>query len=706
MKKVVSMLLVLILIGSMFSGCSSSKNEVIQPGNAVVENELDSSEGKDNSSDAKDESGGITIIDEVSAVVTSEAKTVIGTLDSYKVEASFDSEAFPEGAKVKITLAKSDEFKAPDKERFELGTTGFDFTLEGAEYVRPDGPINVTFKIDEDMLANLEDEGFFQIAYYFDDNWYLQDVDEVDMLNGTASVALHHFSWLFPVKLTKSELRDQKAQEMAENKFNDENNLKNIAKKGQSDLQKVISEATGVTDTKALEAVAEYILNDKDFTSVILSGKKEDYTAFSTKVAEMMAKKMSSAAKIGSNATLIAGAFQAAGYVWGLDAKGAAESISNTLLDSSPYGKLLKLSITVTDESIKSWKKNGIEEMFQAYKNGADEGWLGYNLKKGDFDTALDQSDAIERQIKIDAVKRYCALYDKKEADLSTEKIADLKKEAINNLRENFKDRVEKEADIAEYKDYYKKLLDAFENNKVDDSITIKVDLMRDLTYEQRLESYERVTNKILDMVGKKINFGELLDESEIPMSVVTMALKKWYEEDGEAKVKEYLQEQGYLPAMDIEELYGGWSGTVTITKVDLDEALIETIRMDLPGESEDGCDLSGLEEIVLQFKELEGTTQSVTTTIVGKSSTSITMMSEGESMGDFTYDPINSTLRLINGTSSEEEFTSTMSFKVVDANTINGGGSFVSIGGEDEGVTYEEGLVKITFTMSMTKDN
>ena len=491
----------------------------------------------------------IKIINSVSGLVPPEGTTSVGSLDENQVVAEFESSAFEVGSQVNISSASSSDFPAPDGTRFEVSDVGYDFSLEGLNHIRPDGKVEVKFKLSSETLASLEDESFLQVAYFFDESWYLQDVESVDFENGTATLSLYHFSWLFPAKLTKEELRDQKAQEMALEKFNNENNLKRITKEGKSDLEQVISKATGVKDPKALAAIAEYMLNKKDFTSLMLSGSKGDTAGYTTKMAEMVAKTINSAAKIGSNATMIAGAFQAAGYVWEGDAQGAAEAVANAILDSTAYGKLLKLAITVTDETIKSWKKNGIEEMYQAYKNGADDGWFGYNVKKGSFEDALAQSAAIERQVKIDAVKSYLNAHGKKESDLTSAELEEIKNKAIIDLKKKFEDRVAQEAIIAKDKDYYKNLLDAFEQNDVDMMVQIDAPLMGELlSYEQRLESYTRVTDKILEMTGGRvIEFDGPADDNEIPIGVITSALRKWYEPDGDAKVRELLADGGYI---------------------------------------------------------------------------------------------------------------------------------------------------------------
>ena len=708
MKKWISLFLAAVLMTSAMSGCGGPRSETGPQNDGDTEPEVavtqEATEEREDSAPSSSEED-VVVLDEFSLVVEGGEGNRVEAAVSDAVAISFDGDAFSDGATVRVALMGNQGLESPDMDRFSLGTKGYDFSLEGSDYVRPNGPISVTIDLDEEMVASLEDESFFQLAYYYEKEWYLQDADEVDLAAGTATFTLHHFSWFFDAKLTKEEIREQTAQQMAEKKFNDDNNLKRITRDGRSDLEKTIAEATGVTDTKAIQAVAEYILNDDDFTSLMLSGAKEDYTGFSTKMAEMMAKKMNSAATIGSNATLIAGAFQAAGYAWELDGQGAAEAISHAILDSNPYGKLLKLSITVTDESIKSWKKNGIEEMYQAYKNGADEGWFGYNVEKGDFGEALSQSAAIERQVGIDAVKRYCFLNDKQEDELSASQLEEIKKEAIDDLENSFKERVQKEAEIQENKTYYKNLLDAFENNKVDDSVTIKVSMMDDLPYDQRLESYKRVTDRLLAMTGKKIEFDGLIDDTEIPIDAITSAIKMWYEEDGENKVKAYFKEKGYLPTLAIEELAGNWAGTMTITEVYLDEGLVEQMKAELPEDSEDGCDLIDLEDMILQLENMEGETQDISAIMNVLDSKTMAMTTNDQVLGNFAYDPVAGTLTMISGTSEQDGFDASIGFKVIDGKNMTGSGTMTSQAGEEDGVTYEAGLVKLSFTMTLVKD-
>ena len=54
---------------------------------------------------------------------------------------------------------------------------------------------------------------------------------------------------------------------------------------------------------------------------------------------------------------------------------------------------------------------------------------------------------------------------------------------------------------------------------------------------------------------GRVIEFDGPADDNEIPIGVITSALRKWYEPDGDAKVRKLLAEGGYLE--DENLIYG-----------------------------------------------------------------------------------------------------------------------------------------------------
>ena len=157
------------------------------------------SETEDKDRDTKKDSPkqeDIKILNSASGLNPAEGTGMVGELESLGAVAEFDASAFAAAAQISVSQAKSSDFPKPDASRFEVADTGFDFSVAGEDYYRPNEPVTVTFKLTPDMIDSLEDEGFLQIAYYFSGEWYLMDAQNVDLEQGTATVELYHFSWL------------------------------------------------------------------------------------------------------------------------------------------------------------------------------------------------------------------------------------------------------------------------------------------------------------------------------------------------------------------------------------------------------------------------------------------------------------------------------------------------------------------------------
>ena len=645
-------------------------------------------------------------------VTTSDTTVVtIGDLSVDNISVDIENGTFAQPSDIALTVLDEPP-AAADAQRFSQAANAIELTLVGADYTRTDKPVKISFRLDEDARTTVEDEGFIQISYYFNGQWYLQPADSVDLDTGIVEASIYHFSPFMPVKLTREEVQAQTAEQLALSEFQRENNISEVQAASRTYLQQIITEATGVTDTAALQALTEYIASDNDFLSLMITADKGDYTAFSTKAAEMVAKKINTAAVIGDNATLIAGAFEAAGYIYEGDAQGAAEAVSKALLNSHPFGKLLTTAIAVTDATIKSWKANGIEEMYQAYKNGAEEGWFGFNVEKGNFEQALEQSSAIERQIHIDAVKSYCNIHGVTEGSLSNEQLEQIKKDAIALLKQQFETRVEQDAQITEKTDYYKNLLEAFEEYGVDDSVKLN-DSFDGLTYEERLYRYNTVAQQIFNMTGKKITFSQgLYGEDEIPAYVVASAIKFWYHDPPKEQAIKYLKEEGFLPTVKITELAGTWTGVLTIEEVYFDQALIDMLSAqyseeDIPEEYAEGCDELSIESIMTEYKAMEGTQQTVsfTITVTGESTIVMQNTDSGEAL-TCTYNELTGALIPVGDMSSDEGFDTTMTLALSGANppTITGA-TVISSKAQTEGeVSVPAGLLRITSVMTLTK--
>ena len=643
--------------------------------------------------------------------VSMDADTRLGNLEECSVLVILPMGTFDEETKVTLTRVKKGNYSKPDESRFELAMSPTDISLEEADYIRTGRPVSITFKLDEEFLSEIEDESFVQVADYFDGEWYLQPAKSVDLNNGIVEAEIYHFSWLAPVKLTKKEIQGQKAAQLAIEQFERENNTKVVADINKTYLKKIISKITGVEDTAVLEAIVSSIANENDYTSLMISADKGDLTGFSTKMAETVAKSLENAAKIGDNATLIAATFQAIGFAYEGDTEDAAKAISNALLESTTFGKMIKATIAVGEATITTWKKNGIEEIYQAYKNGAKGGWMGFNVDKGDFEGALSQSSAIERQINIDAVKSYCNIHGVKEDSLSSKQLDDIKADAIKKLEEQFKTRLSQEGEIAVNQEYYEKLFETFEENEVD--FNAKMDeSFKGLTYEQRLQRYYTVAQNIIDMTGKKLTFNDSYGDDEIPAYKLAMAIRYWYHDPPKVDAIAYLKEEGLLPVIEIDSLAGNWSGTMTVTEVYIDEEWLNLMVEEIAALAEEmTCDEEGEVDItkgIAEQKALIGTSADVSAVIrvIDETTVGLKWMGEEESDLILAYDKNSGNLTLIKGGFDNENFTFTIDLSVsnADAPTITGVLTMTSKETTQGEFTAPAGIIKYTESVVLVK--
>ena len=714
-----------LLIVLIMTGCSTIADYISKVGveadTSVDEPEESSSEDPVSEPDVEgdtnvDEPEEYSIPDYVSDV-SMDADTSLGDLEEYSVLVILPMGTFEEETRVTLTEVKKEDYSNPDESRFELAMSPTDISLEDADYTRTGEPVSVTFKLDEEFLSEIEDESFVQVAYYFDGEWYLQPVKSVDLNNGIVEAEIYHFSMFAPAKLTKKEIQGQKAAQLAIEQFERENNTKVVAEINNTYLKKIISESTGVKDTAVLEAIVSSIANENDYTSLMISADKGDLNGFSTKMAETIAKSLKNAAKIGDNAGMIAGAFQAIGFAYEGDTEDAAKAMSDALLDSNAFGKMAKATIAVGEATISTWKKNGIEEMYQAYKNGADEGWFGFNVGKEDFGGVYSQSSGgIKRQIDLDAVKSYCKINGVKEGKLSPEKLDEIKADAIKKLEEQFKTRLSQEGEIAVNQEYYEKLFEIFEEKEVDFKAGMDKSF-KGLTYEQRLQRYYTVAQNIIDMTGKKLTFNDSYGNDEIPVHKLAAAIILWYHDPPKVDAMAYLREEGLLPVVEIDSLAGNWSGTMTVTEVYIDEEWLNKYYEDLVAvlnemqfeECDEIDSEGGFTDWIAEQKALVGTSADISAVIrvIDETTVGLKWMGEEESDLILAYDKNSGNLTLTKGGFDNENFTYTIDLSAsnADAPTITGVLTMASIASPiKEELSAPAGLIKYTYSVVLVK--
>ncbi len=490
--------------------------------------------------------------------VSAKAPATLGSLEQHGVRVELPAGAFASSGRVTLSKEEGDVSEGVDSERFALVGTPIDVSLDGRAFTRTDEPVTVSFRLPSGLREQLEDPDALRLAYRFAGEWHLQRMDHVDLEVGVASTRLRHFSEISPAAAKKKEIRSEVSQDIATGLWEQQHNKKAFTQAMHGPIEQLIVKMTGVRDPSVIKAIVDEAAGTTAVTSLLKSGAEayldgRNRTAaeaeLATKLAEVslnyLARKAGNVeadfgGEVGMAAALVQG-----GTAGGMgNYEMAAKELAKGVIGTTALGKLVLAATKVTEVSIAAWKRNGIEEMYQAYKEGAN-GLYGFDVTAGDFATVLEQSAAVERQVRLDAVAEYCRVHAVGESELSALQLESIKRRAIERLRASFEARRAEESQIAEMKRFYDRLLDEFEDVDLD-ATAMRRDSFSALTYEQRLHRYHQISKSILGLTGKRINFsgdsyGDFISDNDL-----TQAMRKWIGSKEEAL--EFLRSKGLMP--------------------------------------------------------------------------------------------------------------------------------------------------------------
>jgi hypothetical protein len=483
----------------------------------------------------------------------------IGSLDAHGVTVELPSGTFNTAGKISLGTSGGSRDTGVDPSKFELLTTPFAIHLEGRGSVRTLQPVTVKFKLPARVQAQLEDREAIRLAYRYQGKWHLQPTEQVDLQQGLATVVLHHFSEIAPAAAKKGQMRSEVAQALATGKWEQEHNRKATKKAVQGPLEQLIVKMTGVKDPTVIKAIVDEAAGTTAVTSLMKSGAQayldgRDKTAaeaeLATKLAEIslnyLARKAGNLEADFGNETALAAAIVQGGAQGGMgDVSGAAKVMAKAVIGTTAVGKVFVAATNVTEVAIAAFKNNGVAEMYEAYRDGAS-GLYGFNVEAGDFEGLLSQSPGVIRQVRIDAVSEYCRVHETDASRLSEGKIQQIQSLAVERLKRSFESRRAEESEITQRSKFYERLLGTFERFELDVTATRR-DSFANLSYEQRLHRYHQISQSILDLTGKTVNFSGDSYDKFISDHDLVEAMRKWLSSKKEAM--DFLRAKGLVPA-------------------------------------------------------------------------------------------------------------------------------------------------------------
>ncbi len=494
-----------------------------------------------------------------SVELTQGVAATLGSLEAHKVTVQLPAGTFDKPGRVVLGTFGKVPTAEVDPSKFELLATPFAIHLENHDSVRTGQPVTVTFKLPKAVQNQLEDREAVRLAYRYQGKWHLQPMGKVDLQQGLATVSLHHFSDIAPAAAKKKQIQSEVAKALATRKWEQEHNRKATKKAVEGPLEQLIVKMTGVKDPSVIKAIVDEAANTTAVTSLMKSGteayldgrnKTAAEAALATKLAEIslnyLAKKGGNLeADFGNETGLAAGLVEGGTHAGSGDLTEAAKVMAKAVIGTTAFGKLFTAAAHITEVSIAAFKNNGVEEMYEAYRDGAD-GLYGFDVDAGNFDQLLAQSSGVVRQVRIDAVSEYCRVHGIEASQLSASRTQQIQAQAIERLRRSFESRKAEEAAIAKQSQFYERLLGTFERFELDKT-AVRRDSFANLSYEYRLYRYQQISLSILQLTGKKVNFaGESYDQFISDHDLVE-AMRKWLSSQKEAL--EFLRAKGLLPA-------------------------------------------------------------------------------------------------------------------------------------------------------------
>ncbi len=550
----------------------------------------------------------IAIPEPITVMADPTQDVTVGTLEANDVSLTISGGAFSEAQEVSIHTPKEAPLNIDEQ---KLVGSPIEI-LAGTEPVRLFEKTTITFKFDKALLPAGTEAGSMRVAYYNGQQWdYIKPIG-VDMEAGTMTFETYHFSLLAPKIADETKITDQFIHSQA---------LDNVIRDGANDASDAITDQIitmtltkmGITSEETQEKIFEKVSQAEAYKEIHDMYKSGDIEGASQKVAILAGEKIAenvpdsvfkgALGNVVGAADDIAKVSEAAGYVAEGQYKQAAKIIGENIADKFLITSAGKIAVEVMNGQIDSWKNVEVDAAYQAYKNGANGYFWGYNVDKSDFNSVWDQMRGIRRQLEIEAIAKENAIRTEGGMPELSEREQDLVRIRVKDAyQKQFEERSKNEDAIKNEEEKLKKIFDAFKKANLFDS-TLGPQGLDDkgYGYEDKLGILNHFAQKMMKDTNRfEVSDKEgLIMETKISANDLAQGARIYFSEpDGKKQYQQYLKDRFNIdPFPPLKDLSGSWSGSMTITDVIMSDAFKSkmTAESGAPGE---GCDVAMLEEM------------------------------------------------------------------------------------------------------------
>jgi hypothetical protein len=537
MRRVVSLLVALFVVSSvLLAGCSGGNNQTGQP--------TKNSPGK--LVDWKYEA----TIKEAISVTCDKQPVTCGKLITDGVQLTIPAKTFESITKLTLENPKS----VPQVMSNEFSPIGAPVDISGAES-RLNNPATVTFQVDKTKFAADLKSGNIWIAYYNGKDWDYFPPAKTDAATGVITFDTYHFSLFGVGKVSVEEQIKQYTQSaslaaLAQKKVDKlvENLVANV-------VDMILLDQLKWQDSSTKYKIVSSLANDDEYRNLVELFANKDYEKFNATLqvfaGKQIVKYVDKAAFLGilkgvsGNANMIGAAAEAAGYLAEGQLAEAGRILGQKIANGFLITKLVNAGAEVVQYNINLWKDAEIEAAFQAFKNGSDNKFWGYNVDPGDFEGLWNQMRGIATRLQSEAVERE----KKRRVDLglppaSESQLNVIREQVKKDMEDNFKTRLSQESELEKEAARLQSLVKIFQDTRLLEIGIYGYSEAND-TLELRLDKLFHMVGKILRDTGRNNwNTTAFTNDKEISANDMVSLIKAWYSTDGEEEYAKLLKEK------------------------------------------------------------------------------------------------------------------------------------------------------------------
>ena len=575
----------------------------------------------------------------------------------------------------------------------------------GGSHTRLNAPAHMSLAFSPSSLPEGTQKKDIRVLYHDGSDWEFVRPTNVDMERGVVEFDTFHFSFFGAnkvsdeTKITEAWLKSAAFDKMMREGINQKSDF--IA----NQVVDMLLKKMNISDESVKGKILADILKDDGYKDVIKAYASGDIADGGQKVAALCGSKIvelvdeSTLSKalgaVSGSAEDIAAAAKALGSLSAGQYKDAAKIIGEQIADKFLITTAGKIAVEVINVQIDSWKNAEVEAAFQAYKNGANGAFWGYNVDAKDFDAVWTQMKGASRQLEIEAIAKENEIRKEAGMPLLTDTEADAVRLRVkDSYRSQFETRMERDAELAKTEENLRIMMAAFKKAGFFSGALAPVGLDKGLDYENTLNVLSHFMTKMMkdtkrmELSGKE---GLIMDKAISISDIVQGARIYFSGPDGKKKYEDYLKDRfGITLYPALSDIAGAWeNGTMTITDVIVAEELKKAIAEGKMKDSEE-CDFS------INFEELKGKSAPFNFTLSPSGETSGTMTVSSSEQSPQTI-PFTYTDGVLKATMSDKGAVGTISVTMsTDPNAYIAAGTM--------NINFKEGLIKIIGSISSSK--